>query len=52
MLLGLVDKVPGPQAGGDDVDEAEIACGGLVKSGCQSARVLSPTPCPTSTREP
>ena len=38
--LGRVDKVLGPQARGDDVDEAEIACGGFVVSGCQAARVL------------
>lgn len=38
--LGRVDKVHGPQACRDDVDEAEIARGGLVVSGRQSAGVL------------
>lgn len=38
--LGRVDKVSDPQSQGDDVDEAEVACGGFVVSGCQAPRVL------------
>jgi hypothetical protein len=38
--LGPVDEVPHPQPDGGDEDEAEIAVGGLVVSGGQSAAVL------------
>ena len=38
--LGSVDKMPDPQTGGCDKDEGDIAVGGLVVSGGQSAAVL------------
>jgi hypothetical protein len=38
--LGSVDEVPDPESGGSDKDEAEVAVGGLVVSGGQSATVL------------
>lgn len=38
--LGSVDEVPDPESGGSDKDEAEVAVGGLVVSGGQSAAVL------------
>ena len=38
--LGPVDEVPDPYSGGGDEDEADVAVGGLVVSGGQSAAVL------------
>lgn len=37
--LGPIDEVPYPQSGGGDEDEAEVAIGGLVVPGRQSAAV-------------
>ena len=39
-MLGPVDEVPDPQTCGCDEDETEVAVGGLVVSGSQSAAVL------------
>jgi hypothetical protein len=38
--LGSVDEVPDPKSDGSDEDEAEVAFGGLVVSGGESAAVL------------
>ena len=38
--LGGVDKVLGPNADSCELDEAEVACGGLVISGCHAPSVL------------
>ncbi len=40
IRLGHVDEVPCPQPYGSDKNEADIAVGGLVVSGGQSAAVL------------
>lgn len=37
--LGPIDEVPYPQSGEGDEDEAEVAIGGLVVPGRQSAAV-------------
>ena len=39
-LLGSVDEVPHPQSDGGDEYEAEVAVGGLVVAGSQSAAVF------------